>query len=205
MNTLTADSFARVQAVSSLLAREYARDILRLLVIYQNISASEAASRLSLHIKTAQDFLDGLETSGIVRKTYAAEKKRPYFRYSLKEHKICISLDIDSLYDPALYDDLESRCIRERKNSGAIFKEGRKKNISAVSLYSGKGRNRQEKKLNLSKSQGRFLFFLPFPTESALTISKICQKAGIEAPGLPEIFDLIGILVQHQVIQIKKD
>jgi len=39
------------------LSKEYAEDFFKLLVNYQDISASEAASRLNLHIRTAQDFL----------------------------------------------------------------------------------------------------------------------------------------------------
>jgi len=44
--------FKAIQRLASLLAKEYAEDFLRLLVIYKNISASEAAARLGLHIKT---------------------------------------------------------------------------------------------------------------------------------------------------------
>jgi hypothetical protein len=55
--------------MSSYLAKDYSEDFFILLVNYQDISASEAASRLGLHIRTAQDFLDGLAALGIVNKT----------------------------------------------------------------------------------------------------------------------------------------
>ena len=54
MNFHTAAKYA------SLLSKDYAEDIFRLLVNYQAISASEVATRLNLHIKTAQDFLEAL-------------------------------------------------------------------------------------------------------------------------------------------------
>ena len=60
--------FKQVQKISNLLAKPFARDILKLLVNYQDISASEAATRLDLHIKTAQDFLEELTALGIATK-----------------------------------------------------------------------------------------------------------------------------------------
>ena len=58
--------FREVSQTSDLLARDYAENFFRLLARYRDISASEAASRLDLHIKTAQDFLEELNTLGIV-------------------------------------------------------------------------------------------------------------------------------------------
>jgi len=52
--------FEEVSKIANFLARDYAADFLRLLVVYKTISASEAAPLLEIHIKTAQDFLDGL-------------------------------------------------------------------------------------------------------------------------------------------------
>jgi len=54
--------------LGSLISKDYAENFFKLLVIYQDISASEAASRLNLHISTAQDFLEGLNSQGIVSK-----------------------------------------------------------------------------------------------------------------------------------------
>ena len=54
------------------MAKDYAEAFLTLLVIYRDVSASEAAARLNIHIKTAQDFLVGLEEAGILEKREAA-------------------------------------------------------------------------------------------------------------------------------------
>jgi predicted ArsR family transcriptional regulator len=61
-------NFTEVSKISNLLAKEYAADFLRLLKVYKTISASEASSLLELHIKTAQDFLEGLTQMGILKK-----------------------------------------------------------------------------------------------------------------------------------------
>ena len=52
--------FKTAAALGALLSKDYAENFFKLLVNYQDISASEAASRLNLHIRTAQDFLESL-------------------------------------------------------------------------------------------------------------------------------------------------
>ena len=52
--------FAAARRLGACLSRDYADEFFRLLVNYRDISASEAASRLGLHIRTAQDFLEAL-------------------------------------------------------------------------------------------------------------------------------------------------
>ena len=89
--------FNAVSKISTLLSKAFAEDLLRLLVTYHTISASEAASRLNLHIKTAQDFLEGLEGLGYVSKEEVFEGKRPYFRYTLIKEKIEIEFDLGEL------------------------------------------------------------------------------------------------------------
>ena len=108
------DTAARLGA---LLAKDYAEDLFKLLVNYQDISASEAASRLSLHIRTAQDFLDNLADLEIVEKTEVFEKKRPYFRYNLAKTKININLDL-SAYKSENPGEGLSRLVRERAENG---------------------------------------------------------------------------------------
>jgi predicted transcriptional regulator len=86
--------YKKAAQLSAYLSKDYADDFFKLLVNYQDISASEAASRLSLHIRTAQDFLEGLADLGILKKTEVHEKKRPYFRYNLVSPKINIEVDL---------------------------------------------------------------------------------------------------------------
>jgi predicted transcriptional regulator len=193
--------FQSAQQLASLAAKDYARDFFRLLVIYKDISASEAAARLNLHIKTAQDFLDGLEEAGIVSKHEALEKKRPYYRYSLEKTHLSIEIDLDALYRPDASNTHSYLKIREHKNSGVLFKEGRDNQISSLSLFEGKGRSRTERKINLTRCQGRFLFYLPFPTEPPQTVKQICEKAGLSEECMPEIDHLLEILIHSHVIE----
>ena len=53
--------FEEAARFGTYISKSFAKDIFRLLNNYRDISASEAASRLGLHIQTVQDFLEILE------------------------------------------------------------------------------------------------------------------------------------------------
>jgi len=187
--------------LGSLLAKDYAADIFELLVNYRAISASEVATRLNLHIQTAQDFLEGLAELGILSKEEISEKKRPYFRYLLQQKRIIIDIDLDQVKRLPTAANLALR-IRERQNAGARFSVARSDDyITSIAIWTGEGRERQERKIKLTTPQGRFLFHLPFPGAAALTIEEIMRKAGVEADLSPEILDLVQLLDKYEVIE----
>ncbi len=96
-----------------------------------------------------------------------------------------------------------SQRIRERARSGARFVTARgDSTISNVTIWAGTGRDRKERKINLSGPQGKFMFNLPFPDADALSITEILDKAHIDPTLAPEILDLVDVLSQHQVIEI---
>jgi hypothetical protein len=193
--------FRTAAKLGSLIAKDYAEDIFDLLVNYQAISASEVAARLNLHIQTAQDFLEGLTELGILGKEEITEKKRPYFRYILQQKRITIDIDLDQVKRLPTAANLALR-VRERPNSGARFSVARSEDyITSVTIWSGEGRERQERKIKLTTPQGRFLFHLPFPGAVALTIEEIMRKAGVEAELSPEILDLVQLLDKYEVIE----
>jgi predicted transcriptional regulator len=193
--------FQTATQLGALLAKDYARGFLELLVTYRDISASEAASRLNLHIRTAQDYLDGLAALGILSKEEARENKRPYFRYSLQQEHIVMDLDLASLAAAQPTGALTSR-IRERGNSGARFATGRSDHyIHHVAVWTGEGRERTEKRISLTAPQGQFLYHLPFPTAEPLSIAEIMKKADVDDALAPEILDIVQVLQQHGVIE----
>lgn len=194
--------FKTASQLGSIISREYAENLFKLLVMYKNISASEAASRLDIHISTAQDFLEGLYSHGILQRKEVIEKKRPYFRYSLKKKSMTITIDFASLYDKQSYLERLRWQIREKKNSGAIFKTfGKTDFVSNVHFFRGKGRTKNEKKISLTTNQGMFLHHLPFPTEPFLSVSDIIKKAKIDESNIPEILDIVNTLIENQIIE----
>jgi predicted transcriptional regulator len=193
--------FKTAAKYGSLLSKDYAEDVFSLLVNYQAISASEVAARVNLHIKTAQDFLESLEELGVLNKEEILEKKRPYYRYSLLQNRILIDIDLNQEKQEPAQNSL-SELIRERENAGARFKVARNGDtISNVTIWSGNGRDRQERKIKLTTPQGKFLFHLPFPSTTPISIQGIMQKAGVDESLAPEILDLVQMLDKYDVIE----
>jgi predicted transcriptional regulator len=195
--------FQTAAALGTCLSKDYAEDFLELLVNYQDLSASEAASRLGLHIRTAQDFLEALAALGIVDRREVFEKKRPYFRYALKTRRIVLDLDLSQVRRPRIAGDLARR-IREKANSGARFSMARSgDHIGQVAFWTGDGRERKEHKISLTDPQGRFLYHLPFPNAEPLPIADILRKAGVGEKLAPEILDIVEVLIRHGAIEVE--
>ena len=195
--------FKEAAKLGSCLSKDYAEDLFRLLATYESISSSEAASRLDLHIKTTQDFLEDLYSLNLLEREEVYEGKRPYFRYRLKVKEISVRVDLTSLQIKEKVADSRLKMkIREMKNAGARFTTSRSSDyISNVVIWMGEGRDRTEKKINLSIPQGKFLFHLPFPTAELLSIHEIMKRADIDDTNLPEIIDIVQVLIDFKVIE----
>ena len=195
-------TFKEAALLGAFLAKDYAEEFFKLLVNYRSISASEAASRLNLHIKTAQDFLEAMTELGILEKEEVYEKKRPYNRYTLLVTSINMELELENLDTNRNPEDQSGIRIREHKNAGVNFYTARNNQyFSSVAVWIGKGRERTERKLNLTKPQGKFLFHLPFPTAYFESIASIMQKADIEESELSEVLDIVYALIELKVIE----
>ena len=195
--------FKTASQLGSLLSKEYAEDMFVLLVNYKNISASEAASRLNIHIRTAQDFLESLTILGITEKEEVYEKKRPYYRFTLVTTRIRMDLDLESIKKEQKPGDF-SRLIRERVHAGANFSLARNgKSIGHITIWTGEGRDRKERRISLTTAQGKFLYHLPFPNAAFQSVADIIHKAAIEEEFTPEILDIVAELVKTDVIESK--
>ena len=193
--------FPTAAKYATLLSRTYAEDIFKLLVNYQAISASEVAARINLHIKTAQDFLESLAELGIVSKEEVLEKKRPYYHYILQQTRILIDIDLMQIKQEPTPNSLSSR-IREKENAGARFSVARTDDyITSVTIWTGNGREREERKIKLTTPQGKFLYHLPFPKAVPLSVAEIMQKASLEQNQAPEVIDLVQLLEKFDVIE----
>ncbi len=198
--------FKQAAKLGSFLSKDYAEGLFRLLATYMDISASEAASRLNLHIKTVQDFLEAMASFNILEKTEVFERKRPYFRYSLKAKSINMQIDLNPLIDNSrlVNDDRLKSKIKEKRNAGVIFTTARNNQyISSVTYWIGEGREKRERKLNLSIPQGKFLYHLPFPSADSKSIQEIMQKAEVDDSNVSEIIDIVNELIRFKVIETK--
>lgn len=195
--------FKQAAVLGSCISKEYAEDLFALLATYKNISASEAASRLNLHIKTVQDFLEDLYILNIVEREEVYEGKRPYFRYNLMVRQVIMNVDLTHLFPEGNKEEARLKLrIREKQNSRVRFTTSRSNDyISSVVIWTGEGRDREERKINLSIPQGKFLFHLPFPTAEHLTIGGLITKAGLDGSNIPEIIDIVDALIEFGVIE----
>jgi hypothetical protein len=194
--------YEKAAQLGALLAKDYSEDLFKLLVNYRDISASEAASRLSLHIRTAQDFLDNLAELEIVQKTEVFEKKRPYFRYNLVKTQLPITVDL-SVYKKENPGQGLSRLVREKAENRANFTLARTGDeFSSVTIWEGEGRDHQEHKISLTSPQGKFLFHLPFPKSRPMSIADILEKADIGEEYTSEIQNIVDELIRQGVIEV---
>ena len=194
--------FIEARKLSNYLSKEYAEGIFKLLLAYQDISASEAASRLNLHVQTAQEFLETMTFYEILAKQEVSESKRPYFRYKLAKRKISLEIDLDKVLAVKDSDDETEYSIREKKISGAKFTVARSgKFFSSVSVWKGDGRGGKERKLNLTEAQGLFLFNLPFPDALPLSVDEIMSRSEVDISQKPEILDIVKELIDLSVIE----
>jgi len=194
--------FTEARKLSNYLSKEYAESIFRLLMTYQDISASEAASRVNIHIQTAQEFLETMTSYEILTKQEVSESKRPYFRYKLAKKKISFEIDLDDTLGEKIAAQGDVFRIREKKNSGAKFSIARSgKSFSSISVWIGDGRSGKERKINLTEAQGTFLFNLPFPDALSLTIDEILTRSDVDSAHKPEILDIINELIELSVIE----
>lgn len=196
-------NFENAARFGTYISKNYSKDIFRLLNNYRDISASEAASRLGMHIQTVQDFLEAMADLGILSKKEVTERKRPYFRYTLEKQKIAFEIDLLEELGNSGESSLEQSKIREKRNAGVRFSMARSgQYFSNLAIWVGKGRERSEKKINLTTAQGKFLYNLPFPDGEHLSLDEIRVKAGIEPEHMPEIKDLVEDLIQYKVIEV---
>ena len=195
---------SKIALLGTLLSKKYARDLLRLLKAYQDISSSEAASRLNLHVQTVQEFLEGLTEVQLVSKEEIMEGKRPYFRYRLQKDSLKLSFNLADFLGAREERSVNENMlrIREKKNPGIQFTLGRGGDyFSAITVLVGQGRERKQRRINLTNAQGKFLYYMPFPDAEPRTIEEITEKSGVDNTYLPEIHHLIEDLAELNVIE----
>ena len=194
-------NFKEAAKISAYLSKDYAENIFRLIMAYNDISASEAASRLGIHIRTVQDFLETMAEYSIIKKKEVFEKKRPYYRYSIMKKNIVINIDLEKEFADVT-DNPSNFKIKEARDAGAKFSMARNgEYFSSVTIWAGKGRTAKERKINLTTAQGMFLYFLPFPDAEPLAIDQIMKKADIDEINKNEVLDIVSELTTLKVIE----
>jgi len=96
--------------------------------------------------------------------------------------------------------------IKEKKNANCVFKTSPKTGaLATVIFYSGEGRDQQERKINLTDNQGKFLFFLPFPMEEPQSIQNLFERSNIDKSFQEEVLDIVNYLSEHDIIEMFRE
>lgn len=197
--------FETVRLTATLLSKPFAHDFMAIIAAYQSVSAAQVASRLGLHIKTAQDFLEQWHQLGYLQRQLVQEGKRPFYRYQLQKNQIEIRFDWQTIAATDTDEALLDCPLRERKNVDVQFTvAGNKQSIAAITIFSGNGRARTEQRWNLTAAQGQFVFHLPFPTAPMLNSRAILTAGGIGKEYYGEILDLVRQLKHFKVIELQE-
>ena len=114
-----------------------------------------------------------------------------------------MDIDLDPLFEVQSKPEGKlSVNIREKKNAGARFTTARNNQyISSVVKWTGEGRERKERKINLTIPQGKFMYHLPFPSADFQSVSEIMQIAEVDKNNTSEILDIVDVLLEYGVIE----
>ena len=188
-----------------ILSREQTSRILIHLLRKPNSTASETAASLGIHIATAQKYLEGLESFGIVKSRERQSKPRTAKEYSLIGTKISIEFDIEKMAAEAEKESeepaLSEIMLREKSRSDVAYEwDDEGKRITAVMFFKKGLRRRMEKKVNLSKEEGRFLWHVPFQSEEFRSAGEVMKMAELNMDGrkvveMVERFEELGIVM----------
>jgi len=192
-----------------ILSREHTPSILIHLLRSPNSTASETAGVLGIHIATAQKYLEALEKAGVVNSRERPSKPRTAREYELVDTTSRLERNIERMAeeeegaggrDPYLGEIM----IREKARSDVAYEwddEGQR--ITTIMFFRKGMRRRMEKKVVLTTEEGRFLWCVPFQSESFMSAEEIVEKAGVELSPV-KVVEMIGRFRELDVIIVAK-
>jgi len=181
-----------------ILSREYTSPILVHLLRNPHSTASETAAALGIHIATAQKYLVSLEIVGLVRSRERPSKPRTAKEYILIDTRISFEIDIERIAEEVEAGvggggvDLAGIMIREKARSDVAYEwddEGQR--ITTVMFFRKGLRRRMERKVVLPVEEGRFLWHVPFQSESFRSVEKVMGNAGLKMNAF-KVMEMIG-------------
>jgi len=193
-----------MERLFEILGKKQTSAILVYLHRHPDSTASEIASALGIHIATAQKYLEGLEEGGILASRERPSKPRTAREYWLTDTRFTLELDVVQLAKEEeqreRYPRLTFTMVRERARPDVAYEwDDADKRITAVLFFRKGVRRRMERKLSLSKEEGRFLWNVPFQSERPKSVSEVLWAAGLKleedrAMRMLEKFERLGLV-----------
>ena len=164
------------------LGREFTGRVLSSLIRQPFQTASELARELSIHIATAQKYLEELRGLGLVSSRLRKAPTRHVDEYYLTFKRLELTLDTgdaeSTRRDGAAA--LSSLMVKESANQSVAFDvDHKEKRVTRALFLGGGARKSVSGSLELSDIEGRMLWHMPFPSEEARPVSDILGQAGL--------------------------
>ena len=191
------------------LGKEHTIPLLEILYARGWTTASEAALGLSIHISTAQSYLESLKNKNLIRSRVRPNRAR-LVEYSLINKSIQVNIDFEAMiskkYEIA-HNKAKRLFIKEKKGAKVSYEWNEEKRKIVMINYMEKsksfGRMGVSHNLKLTDVEGRFLWLLPQSTEDPKNVLKIAQEAKLTNPvDIIKIMELIEILTIEKIIVI---
>lgn len=206
MDELVAD-----HTILGVLGKEFTMPIFENLYIRGWMTASEIARELSVHISTAQSYLESMAKKKLLKQRLRHERKN-LVEYSLINPSIDIRIDIGELIEKkaeAARKKAENMYIKERSDDKISYEwdEVNRKILTINIMKKSKAQKRYEitSRIQLTDVEGRFLWFIPHPTESPENLGKIARDAGItNSFDFIKIVELVEMLAFEKIIELTK-
>jgi predicted transcriptional regulator len=175
------------------------------------MTASEIARELSVHISTAQSYLESMTKNKLLKQRLRHTRKN-LVEYSLKNPAIDIKINVKRIISKKAEiarKRAQDMFIKEKSTELVSYEwdEINRKILTINIMKKSKSvkRVRISKSIQLSDTEGRFLWFIPHPTENPKNVIRIAEVAGItETFDLIKIVDLLEMLAYEKIIILKE-
>jgi len=175
------------------------------------MTASEIARELSVHISTAQTYLESMTKKKLLKQRLR-HTRRNLVEYSLKNPLIDVKIDVKTIISKKVEIARKKAQIMfiKEKTADLISYEWDEDNrkilrINIMKKSKSLNRLRIAKAIQLTDVEGRFLWFIPHPTENPKNVIQIAQDAEItHSFDLIKIVDLVEMLAYEQIIILKE-
>ncbi len=185
----------RTRKLAAVLGKEVTGRILAVLAHESYLSASDIASRLHIHIATAQKYLMEMKEAGLVNSRWRRSPTRPTEEYWLSKDKITIEIDLRSDVGRKDMESLaNSLTLSLRRDVNvAIDSDDSKKMVSEILVLGDGDRPIIGNRIKLDNVEGRFAWHLAEePTN--VRVMDVVEKAELDSKYLPQIMDLVDKL-----------
>jgi predicted transcriptional regulator len=199
------------QNVLSDLGKEHALPLLEVLFMRGWMISSEVARELSIHISTAQTYLESLRKNDVIQSRFRNRRSGP-IEYSLQDPIIQVNIDLKQIISKKIKEAKKKAhyfLIKEKKKNNISYEwnEDERKILAINFLEKSKkfGRITVSHTLYLTNIEGKFLWNLPQSTEKSKTVLQIAGEADLRKDvDLIKIIDLVEMLEREKIIIITR-